>query len=212
MNDITTCPNCLTRFIVKRANLKANQGQVKCAKCKHVFDYRKYLEASHEQTVFLGSKTTQSNPKMQLLISILLLTALTQIIFFSRLYIFEYLPSTQISFIKACRLIKCQHPLPTNIKLITLDDSELIKSDTGTDVIKFNALLSNNAHYAQAYPIIELALTNENDQTVIRKRIKPEDYAQNIQSGLKAGKEFQVRINLQTTEPVIGFRVAPIYP
>lgn len=214
MNNITTCPNCLTRFIVGRSQLKANQGEVKCTKCQHVFDFRKYLDSSHEQTVFLGAKGLQSATQRQrsyLIIALFTLLALGQIVFFARDHIIAYWPSTQPSFIKACQLLKCKNPLPKQLEFISLEGSELIKDENVAELIRFSAVLANNAPYSQTYPALELTLTDSNDQTLIRKRIKPEQYAINVGEGLKAGEELHININLQTTEPVAGFRATPVY-
>jgi hypothetical protein len=79
------------------------------------------------------------------------------------------------------------------------------------ELIKLNALLTNNAPYIQAYPELELTLTDANDQAVMRKKIKPEEYTNHVKDGLKAGEELHININLETTEAVTGFRVAPVY-
>lgn len=214
MNNITTCPQCLTRFIVGRAQLKANQGQVKCTKCKHEFDFRQHLESSHEQTVFLGAtllKVTRQKQRIYLLITLLTLLAFSQILFFTRTNIATIWPASQPVLIKACQLLHCQIPFPKNIELITLDDTDLIKEESVTDVFKFSGLLTNSAPYAQAYPALELTLTDPNDRAIIRKWIAPTAYAKNIKDGLKAGEDLPINIKVRTMEAVAGFRVAPIY-
>jgi len=214
MNSITTCPNCLTRFIVDRGQLKANQGQVKCTKCQHVFDFRKHLESSHEQTVFLGAKglkLARQKRRSYLIITLLILLALGQMVFFARTHIVMRWPVVQPTFIKACQLLHCKNPLPKNIEFISLEGAEVIKDENVVELIKLNALLINNAPYTQAYPQLELTLTDANDQAVMRKIIKPEEYASNVKEGLKAGKELHININLQTTTPVTGFRALPVY-
>lgn len=214
MNNITTCPNCLTRFIVDRHQLTANQGQVKCSKCQHVFDFRKHLESSHEQTVFLGAKGLKSarqNRRTYLIIALLILLALGQIFFFARTHIVMRWPIVQPTFIKACQLLHCKNPLPKNIEFISLEGAEVIKDENVVELIKLNALLINNAPYIQAYPELELTLTDANDQAVMRKIIKPEAYAKNVDVGLKAGEELHIDIELQATADVSGFRAVPVY-
>jgi len=214
MNSITTCPNCLTRFIVDRGQLKANQGQVKCTKCQHVFDFRKHLESSHEQTVFLGAKglkLARQKRRSYLIITLLILLALGQMVFFARTHIVMRWPVVQPTFIKACQLLHCKNPLPKNIEFISLEGAEVIKDENVVELIKFNALLINDAAYTQTYPELELTLTDINDQAVMRKKIKPEDYTKNVKDGLKAGEELHININLETTEAVTGFRAAPVY-
>jgi predicted Zn finger-like uncharacterized protein len=218
MNIVTTCPHCLTRFIVGRHQLQASQGQVKCAKCQHIFDYRNHLESSHEQTAFLGSKLLQAARRsrlFRLLLAALMLGLLAQTLFFARTNIMMRWPASQPSFIKACQQLHCAIKLPKTVNLIGLDDTELVKDENLAELIKFNALLSNNAPYTQAYPELELTLTDSNDQALMRKYIKPEaylsGYQKKIEAGLAAGAELRISLNLQTTEPVAGFRAVPIY-
>jgi len=210
MHSITTCPNCLTRFIVDRGQLESHQGQVKCAKCQHVFDFRQHLESAHEQTVFLKGRRLK-NRRTYLFIALLALLALGQMVFFARTDIIMRWPATQPTFIKACQLFHCKDLLPKQIKLIRLEGTELIQDENMTGLIKFNALLINDAAYTQTYPELELTLTDINDQAVMRKKIKPEDYTKNVKDGLKAGEELHININLETTEAVTGFRAAPVY-
>jgi predicted Zn finger-like uncharacterized protein len=210
MNNITTCPNCLTRFIVDRSQLESHQGQVKCAKCQHVFDFRQHLESAHAQTVFLrGSRT--KNRRTYLIIALLTLLALGQTLFVARTDILTRWPAVQQPFIKACQLLHCKDPLPKQIKLIRLEGAEVIQDENVPELIKLNALLTNNAPYIQAYPELELTLTDANDQAVMRKKIEPEEYTNHVKDGLKAGEELHININLETTEAVTGFRVAPVY-
>jgi len=210
MHSITTCPNCLTRFIVDRGQLESHQGQVKCAKCQHVFDFRQHLESAHEQTVFLKGARLK-NRRTYLFIALLTLLALGQMVFFARTDIIMRWPATQPTLIKACQLLHCKDPLPKQIKLIHLEGSELIQDENVAGLIKFNTVLTNNASYTQAYPELELTLTDINDQALVRKQIKPEDYAKNVKAGFKAGEELHINIDLETTEAVTGFRVDPVY-
>lgn len=210
MNSITTCPNCLTRFIVDRGQLTAHQGQVKCTKCQHIFDFRKHLESTHEQSVFLRGKRLK-NRCTYLVIALLTLLALGQMVFFARTDIIMRWPTTQPTFIKTCQLLHCKNPLPKQIKLMSLEGAELTQDENVTGLIKFSALLINNAAYTQAYPELELTLTDINDQVQVRQQIKAEDYAKNVKNGLKAGEELHIDINLQITAPVTGFRAVPVY-
>jgi predicted Zn finger-like uncharacterized protein len=43
MSMVTSCPSCATTFRVLQEQLKARQGQVRCGKCREVFDAFKTL-------------------------------------------------------------------------------------------------------------------------------------------------------------------------
>jgi predicted Zn finger-like uncharacterized protein len=218
MNHITTCPACLTRFIVGRAQLEAHQGQVKCTKCQHIFDYRQHLESAHEQTVFLGIKSLKSarlNHHLNLVIALLILVALGQSLFFTRTSISSHCPACQQTLIKFCNTLNCHVDLPKEIALISLDGAELTKDENDTEHILFNAMLTNNANYIQAYPDLALTLTDSNDQILMRKIIKPDAYLKadpkELKAGFAAGRELTLSLPLETAEPVTGFRAAAVY-
>ena len=42
---ITTCPACQAKFVVSAAQLEAHHGDVRCGKCKHVFNALAHLES-----------------------------------------------------------------------------------------------------------------------------------------------------------------------
>jgi predicted Zn finger-like uncharacterized protein len=219
MNSVTTCPACLTRFIVGRAQLTAHQGQVKCTKCKHIFDYRQHLESAHEQTVFLGIKSLKflrQNHRLNLVITLLVLLALGQLLFFARTIISSHCPSCQQTLIKVCHQLNCHVDYPKEIALISLDGTELAKDENDAEQVFFIGLLTNNANYIQAYPDLVLTLTDSNDQMLMRKTIKPEAYLKANQKALKAGfaagQELSISLSLETAEPVMGFRAAAVYP
>ena len=218
MNNITTCPACLTRFIVGRAQLTAHQGQVKCTKCKHTFDYRQHLESAHEQTVFLGIKSLKflrQNHHLNLVVALLVLLALGQSLFFTRTIISSHCPSCQQTLIKVCHQLNCHVDYPKEIALISLDGTELAKDENDAEQMLFSGMLTNNANYIQAYPNLVLTLTDSNDQMLMRKIIKPEAYLKvnqtELKAGFAAGQELSISLSLETAEPVMGFRAAAVY-
>ena len=116
---------------------------------------------------------------------------------------------------QACAALQCEIPLPNNLDLLTIDDSDMQEDENHQNVIKFTSLLINNANYAQAYPNIELTLTATDDQPVLRKLIKPVEYikiASNVGSGIAAREEVRINlaINVKDLE-VAGYRVLIVY-
>jgi hypothetical protein len=83
-------------------------------------------------------------------------------------------------------------------------------------VIVLNALLRNRAPFAQEYPDLELTLTDNGDQPVIRRVLEPADYLQERRSapaaGLAGGAEETVRIYLDTSGvPATGYQLFLFY-
>lgn len=150
-----------------------------------------------------------------LLAVLLLLLVILQSIYFSRAKIAADYPQFKPYLVQACAQLHCKINLPQQVDLLTIDDSDMQESDDYQDVIHFSSLLINNANHVQAYPNIELTLTDIDDKPVLRKLVKPEEYLKlgnDIANGL-AGRE-EVRINLAINVhalSVAGYRVLLTY-
>lgn len=214
MHMVTTCPSCLTSFIVKPEQLESHQGQVRCSQCQHVFNA---LEHTHQtvadQATFLGSSSKKIPIKNKLLVSVLIallvLAAITQATFYARSTIAQHWPISKPYLSKVCHALGCEIALPMHAELINIDDTDLVKDETHTNIIQFSCTLTNNAPYTQAFPFIELTLTDNNNQPLMRRKIAPKYYLKltedKINAGLTAGDEARVHLNLKTDQAVAGF-------
>jgi predicted Zn finger-like uncharacterized protein len=116
---------------------------------------------------------------------------------------------------QACAALKCEIPLPKNLDLLSIDDSDMQEDEDHEHVIKFTSLLINNANYAQAYPNIELTLTTTDDQPVLRRLIQPSEYLKantNAAAGIGAREEIRVNLAINVKDlAVAGYRVLVVY-
>jgi predicted Zn finger-like uncharacterized protein len=138
-----------------------------------------------------------------------------QLIYFSRSKIAADYPQFKPYLVQACVALNCKVDLPKNLDLLTIDDSDMQEDEQYKDVIRFSSLLINNASYPQAYPNIELTLTDTSEQPVLRRLIKPSDYlAANTHVASGIGSREEVRINLAISVKeiaVAGYRVLLVY-
>lgn len=294
---VTSCPECNTQFVVKKEQLKAYDGQVRCGTCQHVFNAKTYLikqtrakkaaptkveavlsevslspDTQPEATehievtvpahlqdqpleesavsastndVVVSSPQSESNqdsyqtpsflndltvdePLVKrwkrkpfswpaFAVSILLmLVLLGQSVYFMRTEIAALYPQTKPLLTQACHVFKCTVPLPQKIDLLTIDDSDMQEHLTYQNVLVFSSTLINHANFAQAYPNIELTLTNTEDEPVLRRTFKASEYLQNPSSavtGIAAKEEMRIKLQLNTSDvAVAGYRVSLHYP
>jgi len=151
-----------------------------------------------------------------LLFSLLLITlAVLQTIYFLRTKIAAEYPQFKPYLLQACAILQCNIALPNNLNLFTIDDSDMQESEEYDKVVDFSSLLINNANYAQAYPNIELTLTDTDDQPVVRRLIKPSEYLKanaNLDSGMASKDEARVKLAINVTDlSVAGYRVMLAY-
>jgi predicted Zn finger-like uncharacterized protein len=127
-------------------------------------------------------------------------------------------PQARPALLAACRFANCDLPLPRRPELMAIESSDLQADPDAESVIVLNAVLRNRAAFAQAYPALELTLTDESDRPVVRKVLMPDDYleparAAEAAQGLPAGAEAAFRVNLDSGRTrATGYRLYLFFP
>jgi hypothetical protein len=142
---------------------------------------------------------------------LLVVLALAQGIYASRNTIAQQHPATQPYLAKACHWLKCEMALAHDVKQLSIEDTALTQSKIRTDVIKLSGTITNHAAYAQAYPELELSLTDANDIVILRRYLKASEYVAQPGVGIAANSdvEFTVGLLLDGVE-VTGYHVKMI--
>lgn len=148
-------------------------------------------------------------------ICLLLVVAVLQSIYFLRANIAANYPQFKPYLMQACEHLRCKINLPQQLDLLTIDDSDMQESQDYQDVIDFSSLIINNANHVQAYPNIELTLTDAEDKPVLRKLVKPQEYLQatsNAAAGIAAREEERIKLMINVHNlSVAGYRVLLTY-
>jgi predicted Zn finger-like uncharacterized protein len=87
-----------------------------------------------------------------------------------------WFPETRPYLIAACKPLKCDVKLPRRPKQMAIESSDLQADGRRDNVIVLNAVLRNQAPFAQEYPALELTLTDERDEALARRVLMPSDY------------------------------------
>ncbi len=118
----------------------------------------------------------------------------------------------------ACRLAKCDIPLPRRPDLVGIESSDLQALPGAESVIVLNAVIRNRAPFPQQYPSLELTLTDDADRPVVRRVLTPAEYlapadAEVLSQGLPAGAETSFRMNLDAGGlRATGYRLYLFFP
>lgn len=147
---------------------------------------------------------------------LLLLLALGQTLYFLRTEVAARLPHTRPYLEQACAVLGCIVELPRQALLLGIDDSDLREDAAHQDVFILTSTLVNRAAFAQAYPLLELTLTDLSDRPVLRRAISPHEYlpqGTDPDSGLAAGGEIHVKLSF-TADGIkaTGYRIYVTYP
>ncbi len=127
-------------------------------------------------------------------------------------------PEARPALVAACMAVGCEVSLPRKPELMSIDSSDLQADPRRENVIVLNALLRNRAAFPQAYPSLELTLTDDADKPVVRRVLAPQDYLgpaqmQAMPAGLAPGGEAAVRVNFDAGRSrATGYRLYLFFP
>jgi predicted Zn finger-like uncharacterized protein len=143
---------------------------------------------------------------------------LAQAIYQFRTEIAVLLPETRPWLEAACAELKCELRLPRRPKLMAIESSDLQADGRRESVIVLNAVLRNQAQFAQEFPSLELTLTDERDEAVARRVLGPADYmagvaAEALARGMAPGSDAVLRVFIDTSGlRAVGYRMYLFYP
>lgn len=222
MTMTTRCPSCGTAFRVADSQLRARGGQVRCGRCGTLFDARAALttDSTRRRTEAVAaeagppSRTSERNREFDfgpqqrqrpnrlwwVASSLLALALAMQVAYHYRGEVAMLLPEAKLLAERICEELGCEVPLPRRVDLLGIESSDLQADSAHPAVMVLTATLRNRAGYIQAFPAIELTLTNIQNQTIARRVLMPADYVPRDtrpESGFAAGGEIQVRVYIE---------------
>lgn len=134
---------------------------------------------------------------------LLLLLLAAQAVYFYRIDIAARLPGLKPALNSYCSLLACAIPLPQRPELMSIESSDLEADPQQASIITLSALLHNRAAFTQAYPSLELSLTDTEEKIVARRIFVPEEYLKigtEEKLGLAANREISIKLRLNTTD------------
>jgi predicted Zn finger-like uncharacterized protein len=152
-----------------------------------------------------------------LLGSLIVLAALFgQVVFHYRTAISLLIPETKPWYVELCATLGCELPLPRRIELMSIEASDLQADTTNPSVMVLTATLRNRAIFNQQSPLIELTLTDAQEQPVVRRVLAPQDYMGKMvsaQGGFAANSEVAIKVFVEGSQvKATGYRLYLFYP
>lgn len=174
----------------------------------NAFDYKP------EYQYYLEQKKSTS-PALLALGGALVLLALLQCAYFYRHTIAMQFPQTKPSLVSLCQTLGCKIDLPKEIQLFSIDDSTIEEDADHEGVIRLSSTITNRADFNQAYPNLEVTLTDTQDQPKLRRIFKPSEYLTkefNLEEGIAAGDSITINMPLMADDlKPAGFRLLVSY-
>lgn len=113
-----------------------------------------------------------------------------------------------------CDLLGCRVELPAQIDTLSVETGEL--QALGANTFSLGTLLRNQGSLAQAWPSLELALTDANDKPLLRRVFAPAEYlppGTAPAKGFAARSEQPVKLHFELNQlKASGYRIAIFYP
>lgn len=117
---------------------------------------------------------------------------------------------------QACAQLQCKIRLLQNPDLLSIESSELHADPARANIVVLTSTLRNRATYVQAYPTLELTLTNTKDEMVARRLLPPREYVRQVPDialGIPARGEVAVKLLMDLDDlKAEGYRLYLFYP
>ena len=151
------------------------------------------------------------------LAAVLLVLALAgQVIFRFRSELAITAPSLKPALELFSQALNADLPLPRHVELVSIEASDLQNDPARSNLLVLNATLRNRAAYEQAYPSLELSLTDTADGAIARRVFPPAEYlSAKIPAGqpFKANSDVAVRLWIEARDiSAAGYRLYVFYP
>jgi predicted Zn finger-like uncharacterized protein len=107
-----------------------------------------------------------------------------------------------------CEELACALPAFKDTRQIQIVDKTLQPAPGGIDGLEFSLVLANQARIPQAFPAIQLVLTDFNNTPVAARVFQPKEYLAELHNGLMpVGKPFEVHlVVVKPLRDVAGFK------
>jgi hypothetical protein len=174
------------------------------------------LDKERDLSFDFGPQSRQRQSRLWwLAIAFLLLALAVQGSYRYRGEIALLLPEAKPLVQRICAELGCDVPLPRRAELLSIESSDLQADGTHPSVMVLTGTLRNRAGFIQAFPALELSLTNAQGQTVARRVLSAKDYAPQgtrPEAGFAAGSELQIRVYIEAAalKPT-GYRLYLFY-
>ena len=123
-------------------------------------------------------------------------------------------PAAKPALVSSCAVLGCRVELPAQIDNLVIETGEL--TTLGGGAYAFTTLLRNQGAVAQAWPSLELSLTDANDKPLVRRVFAPRDYLAAetpMANGLAPRVEQAIKLHFRVDDlQPSGYHIAVFYP
>lgn len=175
-------------------------------------------ESDEPEFVRRGRQQEQSGRKRKIAMLagsiVLLLLLVAQGAFSFRNALAARFPAAKPALESGCAVIGCRVELPAQIDKLVIETGEL--TTLGGGAYAFTTMLRNQGAVAQAWPSLELSLTDADDKPLVRRVFAPRDYlgaGTPTANGLAPRVEQAIKLHFRVDDlQPSGYHIAVFYP
>jgi predicted Zn finger-like uncharacterized protein len=176
-------------------------------------DANAHANANVAVTAASNSEQVSTRPVwLWLLAAVLTLTGLLQLVLWNRHVLVAQEPALQGLIEGLCAPIGCEWHWPQTLEAVQIENSSFTENADGT--YRLQLRLKNTQHHAVAMPLLELTLTDERDEVVLRRVFQPQELG--LKDHMPALRDARSTLNFDLDENlkprVMGFRALIFYP
>jgi hypothetical protein len=123
-------------------------------------------------------------------------------------------PAAKPALVSSCAVFGCRVELPAQIDNLAIETGEL--TTLGGGAYSFTTELRNAGGTAQAWPSLELALTDADDKPLVRRVFGPRDYLATdtpVANGIAPRAEHAIKLHFRVDDlKPSGYHIAVFYP
>jgi predicted Zn finger-like uncharacterized protein len=177
--------------------------------------YSKWAEGVMTPPIGISTEKSARWP-FRLVMTILSLTLIGQVVFHFRGELAISMPGLRPALEVFSLALAGPLPLPRNAELLSIETSDLQTDMARNRLLVLNTTLRNKAPYGQAYPLLELSLTDTQDTVIARRIFFARDYLPSAVSDLSpfpANSDVAVRLWIEARGlEAAGYRLLVYYP
>lgn len=148
-------------------------------------------------------------------VPLLILLLLGQATFHFRETLAARWPALHPAMARTCAAIGCSVGAPQEIADLTIQSSDLQADPAHQGLLILTATVRNRGRVPRAYPYLELALTDAQDQVVVRRALAPSEYAggtTDLARGIPANGEIGIKLFIDASATAqAGYRLYLFY-
>lgn len=171
-------------------------------------------EVKPEYQYYLEERKSAS-PVLIFLGVALIIASLLQTAFFYRHTIAMQFPELKPNLVSLCSALGCKINLPQEIQYFSIDDSTIEEDSSHAGVIRLTSTITNRAEFNQAFPNLEVTLTDTQDHPKLRRIFKPNEYLTkeyHLEEGIASGDSISINMPLMADDfKPAGFRLLVSY-